>query len=57
MLLHKYPFILPHQQDDKGAITFVLSEANIMCPGLTSPGAKLYSAAVDTIVAIMEEGK
>ncbi|XP_058392608.1 malignant T-cell-amplified sequence 1 isoform X2 [Diceros bicornis minor] len=56
-LLHKYPFILPHQQVDKGAIKFVLSGANIMCPGLTSPGAKLYPAAVDTIVAIMAEGK
>ncbi|XP_024422883.2 LOW QUALITY PROTEIN: malignant T-cell-amplified sequence 1 [Desmodus rotundus] len=56
-LLHKYPFILPHQQVDKGAIKFVLSGANIMCPGLTSPGAKLYPAAADTIVAIMAEGK
>ncbi|OXB56388.1 hypothetical protein ASZ78_012383 [Callipepla squamata] len=51
------PFILPHQQVDKGAIKFVLSGANIMCPGLTSPGAKLYPAAVDTVVAIMAEGK
>ncbi|XP_022374222.1 malignant T-cell-amplified sequence 1 [Enhydra lutris kenyoni] len=51
------PFILPHQQVDKGAIKFVLSGANIMCPGLTSPGAKLYPAVVDTIVAIMAEGK
>ncbi|XP_032622918.1 malignant T-cell-amplified sequence 1 isoform X1 [Chelonoidis abingdonii] len=56
-LLHKYPFILPHQQVDKGAIKFVLSGANIMCPGLTSPGAKLYPAAVETVVAIMAEGK
>uniref|UniRef100_A0A670I9B7 Malignant T-cell-amplified sequence n=1 Tax=Podarcis muralis TaxID=64176 RepID=A0A670I9B7_PODMU len=56
-LLHKYPFILPHQQVDKGAIKFVLSGANIMCPGLTSPGAKLYPAAADTIVAIVAEGK
>ncbi|XP_022366095.1 malignant T-cell-amplified sequence 1-like, partial [Enhydra lutris kenyoni] len=44
-LLHKFPFILPHQQVDKGAIKFVLSGANIMCPGLTSPGAQLYPAA------------
>ncbi|KAB0394118.1 hypothetical protein E2I00_017447, partial [Balaenoptera physalus] len=29
-LLHKYPFILPRQQVDKGAIKFVLSGANIM---------------------------
>ncbi|XP_069603297.1 malignant T-cell-amplified sequence 1 [Ranitomeya imitator] len=56
-LLHKYPFILPHQQVDKGAIKFVLSGANIMCPGLTSPGAKLYPAALDKVVAIMAEGK
>lgn len=44
------PFILPHQQVDKGAIKFVLSGANIMCPGLTSPGAKLYPANADTVV-------
>uniref|UniRef100_A0A673W9R6 Malignant T-cell-amplified sequence n=1 Tax=Salmo trutta TaxID=8032 RepID=A0A673W9R6_SALTR len=56
-LLHKYPFILPHQQVDKGAIKFVLSGANIMCPGLTSPGAKLYPSASETVVAIMAEGK
>ncbi|KAG7224765.1 hypothetical protein INR49_013477 [Caranx melampygus] len=49
-LLHKYPFILPHQQVDKGAIKFVLSGANIMCPGLTSPGAKLHPAEADTVV-------
>uniref|UniRef100_A0A3Q2PSQ7 MCTS1 re-initiation and release factor n=1 Tax=Fundulus heteroclitus TaxID=8078 RepID=A0A3Q2PSQ7_FUNHE len=49
-LLHKYPFILPHQQVDKGAIKFVLSGANIMCPGLTSPGAKLYPSDADTVV-------
>uniref|UniRef100_A0A5F8GLN0 MCTS1 re-initiation and release factor n=1 Tax=Monodelphis domestica TaxID=13616 RepID=A0A5F8GLN0_MONDO len=49
-LLHKYPFILPHQQVDKGAIKYVLSGANIMCPGLTSPGAKLSPAEADTIV-------
>lgn len=48
------PFILPHQQVDKGAIKFVLSGANIMCPGLTSPGAKLYPADVDTVVVSSE---
>ena len=26
---------------DKGAIRFILSGANIMCPGLTSPKAKM----------------
>ncbi|XP_033631746.1 malignant T-cell-amplified sequence 1-like [Asterias rubens] len=56
-LLHKYPFILPHQQVDRGAIQFVLSGANIMCPGLTSPGAKMVDTDKDTVVAIMAEGK
>jgi PUA domain protein len=28
-------------QVDRGAIKFVLSGANIMCPGLTSPGGAL----------------
>ena len=56
-LLHKYPFILRPQQVDKGAIRFVLSGANIMCPGLTSPGAKLSDAPRDSICAVMAEGK
>ncbi|XP_005111424.1 malignant T-cell-amplified sequence 1 isoform X2 [Aplysia californica] len=56
-LLHKYPFILPHMQVDKGAIRFVLSGANIMCPGLTSPGARMTNVDKDQIVAIMAEGK
>ncbi|KAJ8916011.1 hypothetical protein NQ315_010879 [Exocentrus adspersus] len=56
-LLHKYPFFLPMLQVDKGAIRFVLSGANIMCPGLTSPGAKMMDVPKDTVVAIMAEGK
>ena len=44
------PFMLTHQQVDKGAIRFVLSGANIMCPGLTSPGAKMIDAEKDKIV-------
>lgn len=35
------PDILPHLQVDRGAIRFVLSGANIMCRGLTSPGARM----------------
>ncbi|KAE8744193.1 hypothetical protein FOCC_FOCC009113 [Frankliniella occidentalis] len=54
-LLHKYPFFLPLEQVDKGAIRFVLSGANIMCPGLTSPGAKMTTVPKGT--AIMAEGK
>ncbi|KNC84285.1 malignant T cell-amplified sequence 1 [Sphaeroforma arctica JP610] len=56
-LLHKYPDLLPHEQVDKGAIRFVLSGAHIMCPGLTSPGAKMSPAEKETVVAIMGEGK
>ncbi|CAG9856876.1 unnamed protein product [Phyllotreta striolata] len=56
-LFHKYPFFLPMHQVDKGAIRFVLSGANVMCPGLTSPGAKMTDVPTDTVVAIMAEGK
>ena len=42
--------MLPHQQVDKGAIKFVLSGANIMCPGLTSKGAKLTDSPKNTVV-------
>ncbi|XP_002733538.1 malignant T-cell-amplified sequence 1-like [Saccoglossus kowalevskii] len=56
-LLHKYPMILPKQRVDRGAIRFILSGANIMCPGLTSPGATLIPAEQDSVVAIMAEGK
>ncbi|XP_034933716.1 malignant T-cell-amplified sequence 1 homolog isoform X2 [Chelonus insularis] len=56
-LLHKYPFFLPIEQVDKGAIRFVLSGANIMCPGLTSKGAKMSPVPKGTVVAVMAEGK
>ncbi|XP_014778997.1 malignant T-cell-amplified sequence 1 [Octopus bimaculoides] len=56
-LIHKYPFILPPMQVDKGAIRFVLSGANIMCPGLTSPGAKMTKVGNSAIVVVMAEGK
>ena len=35
------PDIMQKIQVDRGAIRFVLSGANIMCPGLTSPGGVL----------------
>lgn len=44
------PFFLPLEQVDKGAIRFVLSGANIMCPGLTSPGAKMTPVPKGTVV-------
>lgn len=41
-LLHKYPDMMPKLRVDTGAIRFVLSGADIMCPGLTSAGATIH---------------
>jgi PUA domain protein len=57
-LLHKFPLMMPRLRTDKGAIKFVLSGANIMCPGLTSPGATIHQAVdKETPVAIYAEDK
>lgn len=59
-LVHKFPKAYPTVQVDRGAIKFVLSGANIMCPGLTSPGAKLPESPgyeKDSIVVINAENK
>ncbi len=56
-ILHTYPFMMPHMQCDKGAIKHIMSGSDVMCPGLTSPGAKMDDVAADTVVAIMAEGK
>ncbi|KAL9658362.1 hypothetical protein ABK040_015682 [Willaertia magna] len=57
-VLHQYPQMLPKFQVDRGAVKFVLSGANIMCRGLTSPGAQLdLNVGKDQIVAVMVEGK
>jgi len=57
-LLHKYPQIMPKLRVDTGAIKFVLSGANIMCPGLTSPGATIHDEVdKETPVAIYAENK
>ena len=48
---HTDPDMLPKVQVDKGAIKFLLSGANIMCPGLTSPGARMdVSLPEETVV-------
>ncbi|RLN92458.1 hypothetical protein BBJ28_00002897 [Nothophytophthora sp. Chile5] len=50
-LLHKVPHVMKHVRADKGAIPFVLSGANVMCPGLTSAGGDMpESLAVGTPV-------
>lgn len=51
------PTMMPRMQVDKGAIKFVMSGANIMCRGLTSPGASMEDVPADTPVAITAEGK
>jgi PUA domain protein len=57
-LLHKYPDMMTRVQADKGAIPFLLSGANCMAPGLTSPGGLLPdNIAAETPVLIMIEGK
>ncbi|CAA3016161.1 malignant T-cell-amplified sequence 1 homolog [Olea europaea subsp. europaea] len=57
-LLHQYPNVMKKLQVDRGAIKFVISGANIMCPGLTSPGGALDNEVeAETPVAIMAEGK
>ncbi|CAG8746594.1 3166_t:CDS:2, partial [Funneliformis caledonium] len=57
-LLHKYPDAFPKLQVDKGAIKFILSGANIMCPGLTSKGARMdEDLPANTVVGVFAEGK
>lgn len=57
-LLHQYPDMMPKLRADRGAIKFVLSGANIMCPGLTSPGATMHDELeADSPVAIYAEDK
>ena len=47
-LLHKYPLMMNQLRVDTGAIKFVLSGANIMSPGLTSPGATIHTEVCST---------
>eukprot|EP01024_Parvocaulis_polyphysoides_P017050 TRINITY_DN17539_c0_g1_i6.p2 TRINITY_DN17539_c0_g1~~TRINITY_DN17539_c0_g1_i6.p2 ORF type:complete len:187 (-),score=26.74 TRINITY_DN17539_c0_g1_i6:535-1095(-) len=57
-LLHKYPEMMPRLRADVGAIKFVLGGANIMCPGLTSPGATIHDeVGAKAAVAIYAEDR
>ncbi|RWS17164.1 malignant T-cell-amplified sequence 1-like protein, partial [Dinothrombium tinctorium] len=57
-LIHKYPFICPLMQVDRGAIQFVLGGANVMSPGLTSKGALMTpDLKQGTVVTVVAEGK
>ena len=56
--LHQYPDMMPRLRCDRGAIKFVLSGANIMAPGLTSPGATMHDEVGEgSAVAIFAEDK
>lgn len=41
-LVHKFPDMMKKLRVDTGAIKFVLAGADVMCPGLTSPGATMH---------------
>ncbi|KAK9236314.1 PUA-like domain-containing protein [Lipomyces kononenkoae] len=58
-LVHRFADCFPSVRVDRGAIKFILSGANIMCPGLTSKGATLpdENLPAGTVVAILAEGK
>jgi PUA domain protein len=57
-VLHRYPFILKRAQVDIGGCKYVVSGANIMCQGLTSPGGALDDTIVEgDVVALHVEGK
>ncbi|KAF8542718.1 PUA-like domain-containing protein [Trichophaea hybrida] len=60
-LVHAYPQCFPRVQVDRGAIRFVLAGAQLMCPGLTSPGAwlpeKEDELKAGAVVAVGAEGK
>lgn len=57
-LLHKYPFLLPTCQVDQGGIKHLISGADVMIPGMTSPGGKLPTEKEipHNIVAVLCEG-
>ena len=56
-VLHQAPLMMKRLRTDAGAIKFVLSGADIMCPGLTHPDAVMHDEAeVDEPVAIYAHG-
>lgn len=57
-LLHKYPFILPAHTCDIGGAKYLLSGANVMCPGLTSKGGQVgEDIPAGAAVQVRLEGK
>ncbi|KAL0235375.1 hypothetical protein GEMRC1_001957 [Eukaryota sp. GEM-RC1] len=56
-LVHRFPTMLPRMQVDTGAIRFALKGADMMAPGLTSPGGAMDDVERDQVVAVTAEGK
>lgn len=57
-VLHRYPMLLPAHQVDIGGCKFVVSGANVMCPGLTSKGGRIGEDINEgDPVAVYIEGK
>lgn len=57
-LLHKYPFMLKGHQMDIGGCRYVLSGADVMCPGLAPENGRVEPGLdAGTVVAIYVEGK
>lgn len=50
--------MMPRIQVDTGAIKFILGGANVMCPGITSPGGAIpVDLPEDAPVAVYAQGK
>ena len=57
-ILHRFPFMLPKIQCDAGACKFIFSGADVMCPGITSKGGRIFTdLPKGTLVQICIEGK
>lgn len=57
-LLHKYPFLLPSCQVDKGGLKPMLTGANVMVPGMLHEGGRLPEGEIPhNIVSVYVEGK
>lgn len=57
-LVHKYPFMLRSHQVDIGGCKHIVSGADAMCQGLTSPGGIVTPGIpADEIIALCIEGK
>lgn len=57
-VLHRYPWMMASHQVDIGGCKFVISGADVMCPGVTSKGGRVCDGVeVGMPVALFIEGK